>query len=176
MYEIKTERLLLRRVTADDTKAVFDTFARDPEVTKYLTWEPHEDISVTEEIMQYWLKEYKKDNCYRYVLERLSDNAFMGMIDVVGFHHGNEPIIGYCMGKIYWNNGYMTEAFHSVLDRLFSDGYDTVLIEAAADNIGSNRVIQKNGFRLISWREDALSESKPEPVTINTYRLRREEW
>jgi len=91
------------------------------------------------------------------------------MIDVVGFHHGN-PVIGYCMGKRFWNNGYMTEALQAVVSELISDGYKEIVIEAVKDNIGSNRVIEKNGFKFVGSRESELSSVKPEMVTINSYR------
>ena len=124
--------------------------------------------------MDFWLEEYKKDNCYRYGIERLSDGALMGMIDVVGYHHGN-PVIGYCSGRKYWGNGYMTEALGAVVQELFSEGYDTIRIEAAQENIGSNRVIQKAGFEFVGSREAQISEIKPVIMTINSYRLQKPE-
>lgn len=173
MKRLETERLILRFITADDVQAIYENWARDPEVTKYLTWQAHEDISVTKAVVENWLSEYKNDNCYRYGIERKEDGELMGMIDVVGYHHGN-PVIGYCSGRKYWNNGYMTEALKAVIEELFSDGYKTIVIEAVAENTGSNRVIQKAGFELVASRRDAISQIKPEIVTINSYRLNKE--
>lgn len=172
MRELKTERLLLRYITREDVPAIYEGWANDPEVARYVTWNAHEDISVTEKIMDFWLEEYKKPDCYRYGIERLSDGALMGMIDVVGYHHGN-PVIGYCSGRKYWGNGYMTEALKAVIEELFSDGYETIRIEAVRENIGSNRVIQKAGFELVGSREDQISEIKPEIMTINSYHLKK---
>ena len=172
MRQLDTKRLILRQVTHDDVQAIFDNWASDPEVTKYLTWNAHENISVTHQIMDFWLDEYKKDNCYRYGIERKSDGELMGMIDVVGYHHGN-PVIGYCSGRKYWNNGYMSEALEALIKELFSNGYNTIVAEAAKENTGSNRVIQKAGFKLAASREAAISEIKPEIVTINSYRLNK---
>lgn len=170
MKELETKRLKLRAVTAADVQAIFDNWASDAEVVKYLTWDAHESVAVTEEVMKFWLAEYKKDDCYRYGIERKDDGELMGMIDVVGYHHGN-PVIGYCSGRKYWNCGYMTEALRAVVEQLFSDGYKTIVIEAVKENIGSNRVIEKAGFKLVDSRTEQLSQSKPEIVTINSYRL-----
>lgn len=172
MRELQTERLLLRKITREDVPAIYEGWANDPEVAKYVTWNAHESISDTHKIMDFWLEEYKKADCYRYGIERLSDGALMGMIDVVGYHHGN-PVIGYCSGKEYWNHGFMTEALNALIQELFSDGYDTIRIEAAKDNIGSNRVIQKAGFEFVDSREAPISELKPEIVTINSYVMRK---
>ena len=172
MRELRTKRLLLRYITRADVPVIYENWANDPEVAKYVTWNAHENVSVTERIMDFWLEEYKKENCYRYGIERLSDGALMGMIDVVGYHHGN-PVIGYCSGREYWGNGYMTEALKAVVEELFSEGYDDIRIEAVKENNGSNRVIQKAGFEFIGSRTEQLSDIKPEPVTINSYRLKK---
>lgn len=40
MRELETERLRLRALRSDDVQAIFDGWASDPEVTRYLTWNP----------------------------------------------------------------------------------------------------------------------------------------
>lgn len=172
MREFETERLRLRYVTENDIQAVFDGWANDPEVTKYMTWNAHESVKVTRNVMNVWLEDYRNENCFRYGIERKSDGVLMGMIDVVGYRDGN-PVIGYCSGRKYWGKGYMTEALRGLVDILFSEGYDTVEIEAVKENIGSNRVIEKAGFEFVLSYEEPLSQLKPQIVTINTYRLSR---
>lgn len=169
MREIKTKRLLLRKLRKDDAESIFRNWASDSEVAKYVTWNAHKDINETKAILDIWLAEYNNDNCYRYGIENKADGELIGMIDVVGYHHGN-PVIGYCSCRRYWGNGYMTEALGAVMKELAEDGYRTFVIEAAKDNVASNRVIEKNGFKLVGKREDRLSEMKPQVVTINSYR------
>ena len=172
MRELNTERLHLRYLTAGDAQTMFDTWTSDPEVPKYMTWNVHEDVSETKRILEGWLNEYGKPDCFRYGIELKSTGELIGMIDVVGYRDGC-PDIGYCSGKRFWGNGYMTEALKSVRDELFANGYDTLLIEAVKENTGSNRVIQKCGFELTGSELKSLSGIKPEPVMINSYRLKR---
>ena len=40
---LTTERLLLRPLTAADAIAMFENWASDPQVTRFLRWEPHKD-------------------------------------------------------------------------------------------------------------------------------------
>jgi RimJ/RimL family protein N-acetyltransferase len=47
--EFFTERFLVRRVQPSDGDAIFAGWATDREVTKYLTWRPHTDLSQTQE-------------------------------------------------------------------------------------------------------------------------------
>ena len=172
MRELETERLRLRALCLDDVQSVYDGWANDPEVTRYLTWNPHQSPEQTRAIMNIWLEEYKKENCFRYGIERKADKALMGMIDVVGFRDGF-PVIGYCSGKQYWNRGYMTEAFRAVVQELFSSGYKAIIVEAVEENTGSNRVIEKCGFSFVGSREQPLSRFKPDIVTVNAYRLNK---
>lgn len=171
MRELETQRLKLRRITEDDIPAVFYGWAGDPEVTKYLKWSPHSDIGETRFVFSIWLSEYGKDDTYRWGIERKEDGVLMGMIDVVGYDDGT-PVLGYCSAKKYWGNGYMTEACKAVVSELFEAGFNTILIDAVDENIGSNRVIEKCGFRFVKSETEPMSKMKPdEIVTINSYRI-----
>lgn len=172
MKELETQRLILRPITQNDINAIFHNWANDPDVEKYVTWNAHKSISDAQEVMNYWLDEYKKDNCYRYGIEHKEDHVLIGMIDVVDFHQGNFEI-GSCLGKKYWNRGYMSETLQAVLQELFSAEYNTIIIEAVKENIGSNRVIQKAGFIFVESRKTELSKIKPEIITTNSYSLSR---
>ena len=48
MRELKTERLLLRYITRADVPAIYEGWANDQEVARYVTWNAHESVSVTE--------------------------------------------------------------------------------------------------------------------------------
>ena len=149
MRELETKRLLLRKLRKNDAESIFGNWASDSEVAKYVTWNAHKDINETKAILDMWLAEYDSDSCYRYGIENKADGELIGMIDVVGYHHGN-PVIGYCSCRRYWGNGFMTEALGAVMKELAEDGFDTFVIEAAEDNVASNRVIVKNGFQLVA--------------------------
>ena len=56
---IETERLLLRKIKETDAEPMFRNWASDPEVTKYMTWNAHENIEVTKTIVNFWLEEEK---------------------------------------------------------------------------------------------------------------------
>lgn len=47
--ELETERPKLRRFRLSDSEAMFNNWANDPQVTKYLSWETHSHIGVTED-------------------------------------------------------------------------------------------------------------------------------
>jgi len=169
MRELETARLRLRQLRAEDARRIFECWASDAEVTRFLTWEPHGSVEVTREILNQWVAAYGNPGTVRCGIELKSEGELIGMIDVVGYRDGI-PYIGYCSGRAYWNHGYMTEALCALLNELRREGFTAVGIEAAEENIASNRVIQKAGFVLTGTREPEGRERKPWIRRINTYR------
>ena len=170
---LETERLILRAVTDNDTAAIYNTWCCDPEVAKYMTWNAHKSIEDTRMVMDYWLSEYGKEDCYRWGIALKRNGELIGMIDVNGYDDDGYPMIGYCSGKRFWGNGYMTEALIAVRDLLIKEGYKELRISAVDDNKGSNRVIQKAGFEYTETRNVIHSPMKPDLVTMNYYIYRK---
>lgn len=161
MSYLETKRLDLRQIYETDVESIFNNWCKDPEVAKYMTWDAHENIEVTKTIMEKWLSEETD----RYVIVLRETNEIIGMIDIVRIENGI-PEIGYVSGKKWWGNGYMTEALEAFSESLFEKGYKKIKIEALVENVGSNRVIQKNNFEFAGTRK---MEFKGEIKECNTY-------
>ena len=56
--EIETERLVLRRLTPEDAGMMYQNWANDPQVTKYLRWEPHKNALETVGLLAAWATLY----------------------------------------------------------------------------------------------------------------------
>lgn len=167
---IETNRLILRKLTISDAEEMFFGWCSDSEVTKYVTWEPHNNVEETRSLLEMWIKEYENPNTHRYGIALKDSGKLIGAIDVVEYEDNN-PVIGYTLSRHYWNNGYMTEACKAFMEYLFSLGYRRILIEADSRNIGSNRVIEKCGFKLTHQEKRQLSEVKQEMITVNCYEI-----
>jgi ribosomal-protein-alanine N-acetyltransferase len=170
---IITNRLILRKVKLEDALPMFLNWANDKEFTKYMTWNPHENVEVTKQIINMWLEEEKEDTTIRFMIALRDCDEPIGSIDVVNYIDGN-PEIGYCLSRKYWNKGYMTEAAKAFIQYLLNEGFTIIHITAAVDNIGSNKVIEKCGFTFV--KEERLEHHsifKPEPITVNKYILKR---
>ena len=126
---LETKRLLLRPWMEDDYEAMFYGWANDPEVTKYMTWNAHNSIEETKQIINKWIKDYEKPERLNFAIVLKESNELIGGIDIVGYIE-NTPVIGYNLSKKYWNNGYMTEACKCVIDYLFSSGHKEIRIDA----------------------------------------------
>ncbi len=65
---IVTERLILRQFELSDIAPVFINWTSNNQVTKYLRWPTHEDISVTERVLKEWIEKYKDPSFYQWAI------------------------------------------------------------------------------------------------------------
>lgn len=158
---LETRRLTLRRLTFDDCRTMFDHWAGDPQVTRYLRWNTHRDWTVTAEYLYEVEKCYADPTFYNWGI-CLQDGTLIGTIGVVRAERAAaegwqtlpdalcgteiwEP--GYALGRPWWGQGYATEALKAVLEFWFTRvGGPWLSICHAVENPASGRVIQKNGF------------------------------
>ena len=153
---IETDRLVLRRFELSDAQAMFDSWASDDEVTRFLTWPTHADVSVTERILREWIPQYEEDNCYRWAIV-LKENGPqpIGSIDVCHWREdGAAPEIGYCMGRRWWHRGIMSEALGAVIDFLFDRvGVERIVARHDVNNPHSGVVMRKCGMKFEGVQE-----------------------
>lgn len=145
---LETERLILRPTAITDAKQVYNNWASDPEVTKYLFWQPHTGIEVTKNVLFDWDKKYESPDFYHWGIVRKEGGQIIGAGGALGIdekHYSTE--LGYCMGRAYWGKGYMTEAVTAVIAYLFNNvGLNRIAAGHDIDNIASGRVMQKCGM------------------------------
>lgn len=145
---IETERLLLRQLQVEDAKAMFNNWAKDDEVTRFLTWPAHQDVSMTETVLRQWQKSYQEDSFYQWGIVSKSSQELIGSISVVSVDDRVQSAqIGYCIGKKWWHKGITTEALQAIMKFLF-DEVGVNRIEARFDprNVYSGAVMKKCGM------------------------------
>ena len=81
--KIETERLVLERFQIKDAKFMFKNWANNKNVTKFLTWNAHENIEETKLVINHWLQSYIKDNFYHWAIVYKEINEPIGSISVV---------------------------------------------------------------------------------------------
>ena len=67
---LRTDRLILRRFTIDDAQEMFDNWANDERVTKFLTWQPHKNPEKTKELLKDWIKTYEDPTTYNWLIDQ----------------------------------------------------------------------------------------------------------
>ena len=145
---LETERLVLRRFCATDAQAMFDNWANDPEVTRFLTWQPHQGIDVTRSVLSDWIRAYERSSFYQWAICLRKTDEPIGSISVVNCQKDIGSFeIGYCIGRDWWRRGIMSEALQAVIDYLFAEvGALRVCADHDSRNPNSGQVMRHCGM------------------------------
>ena len=188
--EIETPRLLLRRLLPADAEMMYANWASDPEVTRWLRWEPHKNVAETRELLAAWALLYPNPDYYQWALVEKATGQVFGSISIFRSDsveadpRAEWPAmdnrfgvweVGYCMGKRWWNKGLMTEACKAVVDFWFKNT-DGKWLECshALQNPASGRVMQKAGF--VYDHDAEYHKFDGTPVPCQCYALTRERY
>jgi len=146
---LTTPRLILRPFSMDDAQAMYDNWASDPEVTRFLMWPTHPSTDVSRFVVSDWVKHYAEPDYYQWAIVPAELGQPIGSIaavehdDRVGKAH-----IGYCIGRDWWHRGYMSEALQAVMDFLFDEvGYERIDSRHDPRNPHSGAVMRKCGMK-----------------------------
>ncbi len=171
-----TERLILRKFTVDDADDMFNNWANDERVTRFLSWKPHKSVEETRELLKGWCTAYENDNTYNWAI--VYEGKTIGSLSVVTINEKREfADLGYCMGYDYWNKGIMTEAVKAVIDYLFSEiGINRIGISHAVKNFGSGKVAQKCGLTYEGTKREFFKDSKGEFHDMSFLGILRKDW
>jgi RimJ/RimL family protein N-acetyltransferase len=129
----------------DDAPAMFANWAQDPEVTRTMTWRPHENLDVTRSSLRRMIDAWEEETRFPYVIVEQSSNQAAGMVELRV--EGHKAELGYVLARKHWNKGYMTEAARALLDWAFQQPQIyRVYATTSVANIGSQRVMEKLGM------------------------------
>lgn len=173
---LQTKRLTLRRFTAEDATPMFENWANDTRVTRYLTWPAHTSPAFTKQLLESWCSEYEKPDFYNWVI--CLDNLPIGNISAVEISERDEAAaLGYCIGTAYWRKGIMPEAVRAVCSYLFEEiGVNRIEISHAVKNPASGRVAQKCGFTFEGTKREFFKTADGEFLDISFHSLLKSEW
>ena len=171
---LETECLILRPMCMHDARDIF-AYASDPQVARYVLWEPHRSIADTRSYIRCIRQGYRRGEPSSWAIVYKPDGRVIGSIGVMAWspaHHGAE--VGYSVSRDYWNRGVATQALQAVIRSLFACLPDLNRLEAQHDirNPASGRVMEKCGMK----REGTLRgriRNKNEYVDVVLYAILR---
>lgn len=148
---IETDRLIIRPFIHSDLVECFELM-QDEELFKYLDWKVT-SIESFKGTFEWWIDlyetDYDDDFKYNFAVFLKKDNKFIGWggFGVIDCFYPDKEIY-YMIGKEYWGKGYATEMMNALIHYYFNTiGLEKIIALAKPENIASNRVIQKLGFR-----------------------------
>ena len=174
---IETNRLILRRFELSDAQAMYRNWASDPEVTKFLSWPTYKSVEDARSILDIWIPQYSDNAFYQWAIELKDIGEAIGSISVVNMDERVDMVeIGFCIGKAFWGQGIMTEAFRAVIDYLFGE-VGVRRIEAGHDpnNPASGAVQRKCGLTYEGTLRRSIRSNQG--ITDKAvYAILKEEW
>jgi RimJ/RimL family protein N-acetyltransferase len=147
---VRSERLLLRPLTAPDVNALV-AYRSIPEVCRYVPFDPMDAIAVSARIEGMWSLQALEQEGDALVLgaERADNGELIGdvMLRWVSAEHSSGEV-GYVLNPAHGGRGYAAEAAHAVLHLAFDDlGLHRVIARVDARNIASARLAARLGMR-----------------------------
>ncbi len=174
--DLSTERLLLRKIRLNDAPDMFE-YSKDPEVTRYLLWDPHPNVEHTRNYIDYLQDRYRDGKYYDWAVILKSSGKMIGTCgfsSILPEHRSAE--VGYVLNPAFRGQGIAGEALSAVLDFAFRKmALNRVEAKCVAENASSERVMQKVGMTFEGVARSALLV-KGEFKNIKIYSMLRSEY
>lgn len=153
--ELATARLVLCRPRADDALDVFERYASDPDVTRFLGWARHETVADTHAFLSFSASEWERWPAGPYLIRSRPDGRLLGGTGLA-FERPDEAVTGYVLARDAWGHGYATEALAAVMDVARQVGVVRLYALCHPHHRASVRVLEKCGFiRDSQWSQPA---------------------
>ena len=172
---MQTERILLRPWKDSDAEALYK-YASDPEVGPRAGWPPHKSVEESLEI----IRTVFNDATNTWAIELKETGEAIGAMGYGPSCSCNlpardgEPLIGYWVGRPYWNRGICTEALNLMLDHIRKTTEIKSLISGHfIDNPASGRVMEKCGFVPTGETVVDPEQGKETPIRVLRLELKR---
>lgn len=144
---METDRIVLRPWRESDAVALFK-YASDQDVGLRAGWPPHKSVEESLEVIQ---TVFRNDTTW--AIELKATGEAIGAIGYLPCEGNNlpsregEPLLGYWVGKPYWNQGICTEALGLMVDHIRrTTDIPSLISSHFIDNPASGRVMEKCGF------------------------------
>lgn len=177
LQQLHTPRLLLRKLTMADAPLYYSRIASRPEVSRYMLWNPHTQLSETEAVIKQVLNRYASGRCYRWCIALAEDNSPIGAIELLRFDEEAESCsFAYMIGSDFWGMGYGTEALKAVLRFAFETMHiQSVTADHMSANPASGAVMRKAGMTFYHTIPEKY-EKNGQKMNAWEYRITREQW
>ena len=129
-----------------DAEAIFNSYAQDSVVTRYLIWRPHKNIQETKRFLADCAVAWEGYVRFPYVITLKQSGAVIGMIEIR--INDFKADVGYVVARPHWGKGLATEALRSLVEWAFrQESIYRVWALCDVENQASWRVLEKVGMQ-----------------------------
>jgi len=174
-HPIETERLLLRQLRLEDVYEYYERLFGDGDVSRYMRFDPHQDISESLESLQRKLDRYEEGRFYCWGIARKDEDDLIGLIELLRLDEtDNSCSFVYMLGCNYWNRGYGTESLKAVVRFAFEElEIERIVADHMTKNPASGIVMQKAGMKKIGTEPEKY-EKLGMKYDADVYEIRNE--
>ena len=153
--ELWTERMILRRYHPEDAGPLHRYLGTDPSMYKYSGWNPYATPDMALEAVNRFIGSYEDEHIYSWVMD--IDDVIVGTIGAYNYKE-DQIEVGFSVVKGWQGRGLATEALKKVLEYLTeNERIPCVNAWCAAENIGSRKVLERAGMKLVRTVKDGLA-------------------
>ena len=143
--QLKTTRLILRQPRMSDAADIFERYATNAEVTKFVGWPRHRSVRDTEDFLRFSAQEWDEWPAGPYLIVSRKDGQLLGSTGF-GFQTPHEAMTGYVLAKDAWGKGLATEAVMAMVKVAIRIGVSRLFALCHPEHLPSRRVLEKCGF------------------------------
>jgi [ribosomal protein S5]-alanine N-acetyltransferase len=124
---------------------IFQRYASDVDVTRFLGWPRHQSIADTQAFLAFSAMEWERWPAGPYLIWSRANGELLGGTGF-GFDAPDEAVTGYVLAKDSWGKGYATEALTAIVDVARGIGVRRLTALCHIEHRVSQRVLEKCGF------------------------------
>lgn len=148
--QLKTDRLVARRLQEEDAPTIFKAYASDERVARYMTWPVATEVAHVQAFVCSAVSSWDAGTAFDFAVTDPKSGEIVGGCGMHQFEKGNDFhfVFGYCFSTRVWGQGYATEIARAMVG--WFDGCAEVLRFAAwvdLENPVSARVLEKVGLQ-----------------------------
>lgn len=167
---VETDRLLFRPPVREDALSIFERYAADPEVTRYLAWLRHQSVSDSDAFVSFSEAEWKRWPAGPLLAFSREDGRLLGGAGLQ-FETLECASTGYVFARDAWGQGLATEALSAMVDLAAALGVRRLYALCHLEHIASARVMEKCAFERegILPRHTVFPNLSSEPLDVFCY-------
>jgi RimJ/RimL family protein N-acetyltransferase len=150
---LTTAELQLRPLELSDVDLLWPDIS-DPQIAQFMAWDAHTDKAQTMAFLQGEIARREAGKGMTWGI--FKDSAFCGIISLIALTRShrsltyNKAELAYWLGGAHQGQGIMTAAVRRVMQFAFQElGLHKLCVSHFGDNIASQRLIQRCGFRYV---------------------------
>lgn len=173
---LETKRLILRKILPTDESDMYE-YAKDPETSRFLLWEPHSSRSFTRAHLLYLQNQYQRAAFFDWALVEKESGKMIGTCGFTEIYEKEKRAeVGYVIAPAFHRKGFAPEALSKVMEYGF-EALGLLQLDARfmEENLASEKVLLRSGFQPNpKGKETILKRGKKQRIL--TYSITKDEY